>query len=110
MVANRRAVVTIGLVSVLRVSKVPTVIWIEGVVVAKRRIALPLKLAFGCRVSTVPTVTVIGGSWLQNAELWSLLDLRRVFASQKCQQSHGSEGGERGESREKRREERRDER
>ena len=33
-----------------------------------------------------------GGSWSRNAELSSLLDSSRVFASQKCQQSPGSEG------------------
>ena len=31
------------------------------------------------------------GSWSRNAELSSLLDLRCVFASQKCQQSRGSQ-------------------
>ena len=33
-----------------------------------------------------------GGSWSRNAELSSLLDSSRVFASQKCQQSQGSGG------------------
>ena len=34
----------------------------------------------------------LGGSWSRNAELSSLLDSTRVFASQKCQQSQGSGG------------------
>ena len=36
--------------------------------------------------------TGMGGFWLRNAEMSSLLDSRRVFASQKCQQSQGSGG------------------
>ena len=64
VVAKRRTVVTFGLVSALRVSKVSTVTGIAGVVVSRSR----------------------------NAELSSLLDSSRLFAFQKCQQSRGSGG------------------
>ena len=93
VVAKRRTVVTFGLVSGLRVSKVSTVTGIRGVVVAKRRTVVTFGLVSGLRVSNVSTVTGIGGgSWSRNVELSSLLDSSRVFASQKCQQSQGSGG------------------
>ena len=49
MVAKRRTVVTSGLVSGLRVSKVSTVTVIRGVVVAKPRTVVTFGLAFGER-------------------------------------------------------------
>ena len=58
-------------------------------IVAQRRTVVSFGLALGLRVSKVSTVTGIGGSWSRNADLSSLLDLRWVFASQKCQQSQG---------------------
>ena len=65
-----------------------TVTGIGVVVVAKRRPGVTFALASGFRVSKL--ATGIGGSWLRNADLASLLDLPRIFASQKCQQSQGS--------------------
>ena len=59
------------------------------------RTVVTFGLAFGPRVSKVSTLTGIGGiggSWSRNAKLSSLLDLRLVFASQKCQRSQGWEG------------------
>ena len=61
MVAKRRTVVTLGLVSGLRVSKMSTVTGIGGVVVAKRRTVITFGLVSGLRVSKVRTVTGIGG-------------------------------------------------
>ena len=61
MIAKRKTVLTFGLVSGLRVSKVPTVTGIGGVVVAKRRTVVTFGLVSGLRVSKVPTVTGIGG-------------------------------------------------
>ena len=75
-----------------RITKVSTVTGIGGVVVAKRRTVVTFGLVSGLRVSKVSTVTGIGGSWSRNAELSSLLDSSRLFASQKCQQSQGSGG------------------
>ena len=49
VVAQRRAVVTFGLVSSLRVSKVSTVTGIGGVVVGKRRAVVTFGLASGER-------------------------------------------------------------
>ena len=92
VVAKRRTVVTFGLVSSLRVSKVSTVTGIGGVVVAKRRTVVAFGLVLRLRVSKVSTVTGSAGSWSRNAELSSLLDSSRLFASQKCQQSQGSGG------------------
>ena len=114
VIANRRTVVTFGLVSGLRISKVPTVTGIGGVVVAKRRTVVTFGLVSGLRISKVPTVAGIGGvvvakrrtvvtfyvshlksvnsqrdrggSSSRNAEL------SRLFASQQCQQSQGSGG------------------
>ena len=62
----------------------------RGVVVAKRRSVVTFGLVSGLRVSKVSTDTGIGGSWSRNADLSSLLDSSRVFASQKCQQTQGS--------------------
>ena len=92
MVAKPRTVVTLGLVSFLRVSKVSTVTGIVGVLVAKRRTVVTFGRVLRLRVSKVLTVTGIAGSWSRHAELSSLLDSSRVFASQKCQQSQGSGG------------------
>ena len=90
VVAKRRTVVTFGLASGLRVSKVSTVTGIGGVVVAKRRTVVTFGLASGLRVSKVSTVTGIQGGRgreTQNCRhFWNLLDSPRVFASQKCQQ------------------------
>ena len=61
LVAKRRIVVTFGLVSGLRVSKVSTVTGVGGVVVAKPRIVVTFGLVSGYRVSKVSTVTGIGG-------------------------------------------------
>ena len=118
VVAKPRTVVTFGLVSRLRVSKVSTVSGIGGVVVAKPRTVVTFGLVSRLRVSKVSTVSGIGGvvvakprtvrvfasqkcqqsqgsggSWSRNPELSSLLDLSRISASQKCQQSQGSGGG-----------------
>ena len=85
-VAKRRIVVTFGLVSGLRVSKVSTVTDRKG----------PGRETQNCRhfwtrVGSSRLKSVNShrseGSWSRNAELSSLLDSRRVFASQKCQQS-----------------------
>ena len=59
--STNRTVVTFGLVSGLRVSKVSTVTGIGGVLVAKRRTVVTFGLASGLRVSKVSTVTGIGG-------------------------------------------------
>ena len=64
----------------------------SGVVVAKRRAVVTFGFALGLRVSNVSTVTGIAGSWSRNADLLSFLDLRLVFAFQKCQQSRGPGG------------------
>ena len=61
VVAKRRTVVTFGLVSGLRVSKVATVTGIGGVVVAKRRTVVTFGLVSGLCVSKVSAVTGIGG-------------------------------------------------
>ena len=99
VVTKRRTVVNFGLDSRFRVSKVSIVIGIGGVVVAKRRTVVIFGLVWRLLVSKVSTVTGIGGgSWSRNAELSSLLDSFRVFASQKCQQSPGSWGGRRHET------------
>ena len=92
VVAKPRTVITFGLVSSLRVSKVSAVTGIGGVLVAKRRTVVTFGLAFDLRISEVPTVTGIRGCWSRDAELSSLLDLRLIFESQKCQQSQGSGG------------------
>ena len=65
----------------------------EPQIVAKRRTVVTFGLVSRLRVSKVSTVTGIRGSWSRNAELSSLLDSSRVFASQKRQQSQGSGGG-----------------
>ena len=74
---------TFGLASGLRVSKV-SISGIGGVVVAKPKTVVTFGLVSGLRVSKA-SISGIGGSWLRNAELSSLLDSSRVFASQKCQ-------------------------
>ena len=61
VVAKGRTVVTFGLASGLRVSKVSTVTGIGGVVVAKRRTVVTFGLVSRLRVSKVSTVTGIGG-------------------------------------------------
>ena len=61
IVAKCRTVVTFGLVSGLRVSKVSAVTGIGGVVVAKRRTVVTFGLVSGLRVSKVSTVTGIRG-------------------------------------------------
>ena len=61
MVAKRRTVVAFGLVSFLRVSKMPTVTGIAGVVVAKRKTVVTFGFVLRLRVSKVSTVTGIGG-------------------------------------------------
>ena len=76
----------------LSVPKVSTFTGIGGVVVAKRRTVVTFGLVSSLRVSKVSTFTGIGGSWSRNAELSSLLDSSRLFASQKCQHSQGSGG------------------
>ena len=89
VVAKRRTFVTFGLVSRLRDSKVSIVTVMGGLVVAKPRTVVTFELVSGLRVSKVSPVTRIGGVVVAKP---SLLDLSRVFASQKCQQSHGSGG------------------
>ena len=61
VVAKPRTVVTFGLVSGRRVSKVSTVTGIGGVVVAKPSTVVTFGLVSGRRVSKVSTVTGIGG-------------------------------------------------
>ena len=61
MVAKPRTVVTFGLVSRVRVSKVSTFTGIRGVVVAKPRTVLTFGLVLRLRVSKVSTFTGIRG-------------------------------------------------
>ena len=95
LVAKRRNVVTFGLVSGLRVSKVSTV--------TCRDRGGPGRETQNCRhfwtrlgSSRLKSVNGhmqgSGRSWSRNAELSSLLDSSRVFASQKCQRSHAGIG------------------
>ena len=122
MVAKRRTVVTFGLVSGLRVSKVSTVTGMRGVVVAKRSRHFWTRLGSSrlksvnrhrdrggrgretqncrhfwtrlgsSRLKSVNSHRDEGESWSRNAELSSLLDSSRVFAFEKCQQSQASGG------------------
>ena len=85
VVAKPRTVVTFGLASSLRVSKVSTITGIGGVLVAKPRTVVTLFVS--SRLNSVNSHRDPGGSWSRNAELSSLLDSPRAFASQKCQQS-----------------------
>ena len=62
---------------------------IGGVVVAKRRTVITFYVS--C-LKSVNSHRGSGGSWSRNAELSSLFDSSRVFASQKCQPSQGSGG------------------
>ena len=64
----------------------------SGVLVAKRRTVVTFARALRLCVSKVSAFSGIGGSWSRNAELSSLLDVRWVVASQKCQHSRGSGG------------------
>ena len=93
LVAKRRTVVTVGLVSGLRVSKVSTVTGIQG---GPRRKTQKCRHFWtrprSSRLKSVNSHRDPGGSSSQNAELSSLLDSSPVFASQKCQQSQGSRG------------------
>ena len=93
VVAKRRTVVTFGLVSFLRVSKVSTVTGIGGGRGRETQNCRHFwtRLGSSC-LKSVNSHRDWGGSWSQNAELSSLLDSPRVFASQKCQQSQGSGG------------------
>ena len=93
MVAKCRIVVTFGLVSGLRVSKVSTVTGIGGGHGREMQNCRHFwtRLA-SSRLKSVNRHRDPGGSWSRNAELSSLLDSSRVFASQKCQPSQGSGG------------------
>ena len=72
--AKRRTVVTFGLISGLRISKVSTFTGIGGVLVAKRRTVVTIGLVSGLRVSTVSTVTGIGGVLFAKRRTVALLD------------------------------------
>ena len=92
--AKRRTVVTFGLVSGLRVSKVPT--QSQGSGGSWSRNAELSSLLDSSRVSASQKCQQSqgsGGSWSRNAEMSSLLDSSCVFAFQKCQHSHRDRGG-----------------
>ena len=92
-------VITFELVSGLRISKVSTDTGIAGVVVAKRRTVVYCH-HFWTRLGSSRLKSVNShrdrrgrGRETQNCRiLSSLLDSSRVFASQKCQQTQGSQG------------------
>ena len=69
------------------ISKVSTLAGIGGVLVEKRRTVVTFGhgLAIGRCISKCQHSQRVEGSWLRNAEQLSLLDLRLVVASQKCQ-------------------------
>ena len=90
IVAKRRTVVAFGLAWYVRVSEVSTVSGIGGSWYKTRNCRHFWTCVVCSRVRSVNRLRDRGGSWLQNAELSSLLDLRGVFACQKCQQSQGS--------------------
>ena len=79
LVAKRKPVVTFGLVPGLRVLKVSTITGIGGVLVAKRSIVVIFGLVFASQKCQQSQGS--GGSWSRNADLSSLLDSSRVFAS-----------------------------
>ena len=91
VVAKPRTVLTFGLASGLRVSKVSTVTGIRG---GRGREAQNCR-HFWTRLASSHLKSVNihrdpGGSWSRNPELLSFLDSSCVFASQKCQHSQGS--------------------
>ena len=92
VVAKRRTVVTFGLVSGLRVSKVSTVTVIGGVVVARRRTVVTFRLVSGLRVSKVSTVTGIGGVVVTRRRTVVTFRLVSGLRVSKSQQSQGSGG------------------
>ena len=69
VVAKRRIVVTFGLASCLRVSKVSTVTGIGGVVVAQPITVVTFGLDSGLHISKVSTVQGSGGSWSRNPSM-----------------------------------------
>ena len=85
-VAKRRTVVTFGLASGLRVSKVSTVTNRKGPACETQNCRHFWTRVGSSRLKSVNSHTS-EGSWSRNAELSSLLDSRQVFASQKCQQT-----------------------
>ena len=92
VVAKRRTVVTFGLVSGFRVSKASTVTGREGRGRETQNCRHFWTRLGSLRLKSVDSHRDWGGSWSRNAELSSLLDSSRVFASQKCQQSQGLGG------------------
>ena len=113
-------VVTFGLASVLRVSKVSTVTGIRGFVVAKRKTVVTFGLALVLRISKVSTIAEIGGVVVAKRRtvlifglvsvirvskppkvtgmlakcrtVVTVLESCRFLASQECQQSQGLGG------------------
>ena len=87
MVAKRRTVVTFGLVSDLRLKSVNSHRDRGGHGRETQNCRHCWTRLGSSRLKSVNSHRDRGGSWSRNAELSSLLDSSRVFASQKCQQS-----------------------
>ena len=87
VVAKLRTVVTFGLASGLRVSKVSTVTWTGGSWSRNPELSSFLDSPRVFASEKCQASQGSGGSWSRNPDLSSLLDSPRVVASQKCQQS-----------------------